>query len=190
MCALAATVLTLGSLAGKAQGALTIVIRNSGSDLLATYSGSVNLTGLTLSTSGSATAAMGANDTVLFATVSGVGLISSNIYTGLTNFPTVPLATIFAAASANTGKAGFGIQTLSGGIGRVFAPDDYTSGSPISATQTFSGQSVSSLGLKPGVYEWVWNSDKVIVSIVPEPSSILLVGLGALGFAGSRRRNR
>ena len=40
----------------------------------------------------------------------------------------------------------------------VLVYDTYVSGSPLSGTVTYSGQTFASMGLMPGVYDWIWGS--------------------------------
>ena len=72
------------------------------------------------------------------------------------------------------------------------------SGSLLSSSNTWTGQSFRSLGLTPGTYTWTWgagvNADSFKMNIgtsaVPEPASFVMLGTGAavvLGYA--RRRN-
>jgi hypothetical protein len=68
-------------------------------------------------------------------------------------------------------------------------PIGYISDSPLSNTSTYANQTLDSLGVTPGVYEWTWGAgadQNFTVDIVPEHSSLLLlagalVGLGLLG---------
>ena len=83
----------------------------------------------------------------------------------------------------------------------LIVPDGYTSGSFLSGTATFAGETFASLGLTQGTYIWSWgtggNADSLTLNIgqtatIPEPSTC--VGLISLGLVGAgvqrRRRNR
>jgi hypothetical protein len=82
--------------------------------------------------------------------------------------------------------------------GRGFElPTGYASGSPLSGASTFTGLSVTQLGLKNGLYEYDYgDGDKVLLNIsgasgVPEPATWSMMLLGAAGIgalARSRRR--
>ncbi|MBV8590247.1 MAG: PEP-CTERM sorting domain-containing protein [Acetobacteraceae bacterium] len=61
---------------------------------------------------------------------------------------------------------------------------------------TYAGQTLSSLGLTPGVYTYTWgsgaNADSFIVAVagVPEPASAALFGTGLLSISMLRLRRR
>ncbi|TWU44653.1 hypothetical protein Poly51_59220 [Rubripirellula tenax] len=75
----------------------------------------------------------------------------------------------------------------------VFAlPAGYISNSPISGTATFTGHSLSSLGVIPGTYRWDWDSDfaTLTATSVPEPSGTVFLGSFAiLAWIAVTRRN-
>ena len=93
-------------------------------------------------------------------------------YTGPTSFGSGG----FKNASSATGTY-FGI----GDSGRLVVRSDYSSGSPISATAFYAGETLLSLGVSVGTYTWTWGSgdtaDSFTLQIVPEPASIALLGL-------------
>jgi hypothetical protein len=74
----------------------------------------------------------------------------------------------------------------------LFVPTGYVSGTALSATDTYSGQTFVSLGLTPGTYTWTWgtgaNADSFKVQIgpaataVPEPSTAILAVFEAVAF--------
>jgi hypothetical protein len=69
--------------------------------------------------------------------------------------------------TSNTGST-FGI--LSGGSGRLlYVPVGYTSNTTISGTSTYANQTISGMGLTPGVYTWSWgtggNTSTLIMTI-------------------------
>lgn len=108
--------------------------------------------------------------------------------TGPTNFGPGP-GSIFAIADSVSGDFG-GINKVVGG---VIVSANYTSGSSIFGTATYLGQTLQSLGLTPGVYEWTWgtaNADSYKLTIISQPAAVPgplpLVGAGA-AFGLSRR---
>lgn len=165
--------------------AVTITILESGSDVVGTASGTANLTGLTGPiTTQSGTAFLWPSSPI--ARFGGLGTINWDLYTG-------------ASGPASFGTGGSGISADSGSGPRVgvfsstaiILPDDYVSGSAISATSTWLGESFVSLGITPGTYTWTWSSDSLTITAIPEPSVYVgVMGLAALAFVIWRRRPR
>ncbi len=79
---------------------------------------------------------------------------------------------------------------------QIWLPNNYVSGSLISGSLTFSGSTITSLGLTPGTYTWTWENGgvsdflemRVGVSAVPEPSSVALSIVGCALLVSFRRR--
>jgi hypothetical protein len=148
----------------------------------------------------------------------GNGLAGSNLTSldGISGYmgPQGPLAGVFldnsipssgpAPATLNFEPGGFGTDFLSltPGLGQVFyIGDGVTSGSvfqeftaPIGATRLFLGipDGFGFVGA-PGAYDDNDGSYRVRIGVnevpsVPEPASMLLVGLGILGLAGMRKK--
>ena len=79
----------------------------------------------------------------------------------------------------------------------LYVPPGYTSGDVItSGSAQFYSQTFASMGLTEGNYVWTWgsggNTDSLTFQIgaVPEPSSTIMLGIGALGIITCRRRIR
>lgn len=73
----------------------------------------------------------------------------------------------------------------------IWVPHGYVSGSWLSGSMTFTGQTFASLELIPGIYTWSWGNGESADSmtlIIPEPSSILLLSFGGLCVLLHRRR--
>jgi hypothetical protein len=91
--------------------------------------------------------------------------------------------------SSGTGDT-FGIGIGSASLPALYVPFGYTPGSPMSGSSTFSGQTLASMGLTPGTYQYTWSSDSLTVKIgtVPELSTwaMMLLGFAGLGYAGYR----
>lgn len=186
---LAATLITFGSLAGGANGAILFHFTEGVGVVNLSISGS-------LDTSATLSAGPVANNTLTFFK-SSTGLIlggsnaladSYNVNLGSwTSFGTNSNS-IFAATSSGDRVSLLGNSAIS-------VPFGYTSGSPITGGNTFSG-SFASLGLTLGDHVSNFNSDlssdSVIVRVgnasIPEPSSAILLGLGAFGIAARRKR--
>jgi predicted transporter len=64
----------------------------------------------------------------------------------------------------------------------------------LSSEMTFSGASFASLGLTQGVYDWIWDTDRLRLTVgapatIPVPASLALL-MGGLGGLLSLRRRR
>jgi hypothetical protein len=137
----------------------SVTIVESGGNVVMSASGSLNINDLTLvspsvgplGTGGlgvtTATFLMGAN--VAAAQYSGFTTSPSNFGTG-------------GPGGSPTSTSGniFGVVKFDGPTGTpsLLVPTGYTTGTAISSTQTFSGQTFSSFGLTPGTYTYTWGS--------------------------------
>jgi hypothetical protein len=143
-----------------------------GSDVVMSVSGTIDLDGLTLVDSNrgpfmgggigptSATFLMGANG--------GYGKSYSGFTTTPSNFGTGG-----GAPPTSTSGHIFGIVTDGTPPYLLIVPTGYTSGSQITSTQTFTGQTFTTLGLTQGTYTYTWGSGKslsVVVSGTPGPT--------------------
>ena len=164
-------------LGGVARAGFLVNVTQSGGDVIATGSGTINTTDLTQGI-GSAEAEL--NGAVGLALFGPNHALITNYYSGISDpiaFGTID--TTFGADSGTGDLVGVGDSSL-------WLPLDYVSGSLLTSSDTWSGQSFSSLGLTPGTYTWTWGTGadadfftmNISNSAVPEPSSLLLLGSG------------
>jgi len=160
-----------------------ITISEVGSNVVMTASGTIDLTGLTLVTSnagpygggglggGSATFLMGTTN------------VYFNEYSGFTSVPSNFGTSGGGLGSTSSSGDVFGIITQGAPPYLLVVPTGFTSGGQISSTQTFTGQTFSSLGLVAGTYTYTWGSGQslsvVVGGVVPTPTPTPSTGANA-----------
>ena len=169
--------------------AYTVTLEQVGSNVVATGSGPINLTGLTFITSvdnnPGIQAQLGLINTGPFATI-------VDLYNGAVGPATFGSGGVFSPNTASgdfVGIAGIG--------GLLSVPLNYVSGAALSDSMTFNNATFASLGVTPGTYEWTWgtglanqNFTLVIESVgVPDGgSTVSLLGCALLGLGALRRK--
>jgi hypothetical protein len=76
-----------------------------------------------------------------------------------------------------------------GGVGfteLVGVPVGYISGRAINSGMVFNGATIAGFTMIPGTYNYNLPSDTVTLHIIPEPSVVLLIGLGLAGLAARK----
>ena len=173
---------------GQADATVILNVSEVGADVVATGSGSLDISALSYSFTFGPFAQM-------FPQVNGSLIVgpagsspNSDVYTGISG-PTAFGVGPGGLASLGAGTQHFGIG---GNLGQVFVPQGYTSGSALNGSSTWSGQSFASLGITPGTYVWTWgsggNADSITLNAVPEPSTALLLATGLAALGARRRR--
>jgi hypothetical protein len=183
-------VLVTGSLFSvRPAEAYTVTLEQMGSNVVATGSGAINLTGLTLSVSGAFSfvqvwASAGVIET------GGVGQLI-DAYTGFAGPTSFGSGGLFFA---NTSSGDFvGINATDHPDPFIAVPQNYVSGAALSSSATFDNATIHSLGLRPGTYVWSWGTglpnQNFTLRVVPDGgSTISLLGCALLGLAALRRK--
>jgi hypothetical protein len=169
-----------------AQAGYIVNIVQSGSDVVATGSGALNTTSLTLATH------FAKNNAYVWAGYSGSLLLVGpttqdwiDVLSGISGPSSFGSGAQFLADAGAGDKVGINANQL------LFVPQYYASGAQVSSTSTWDNTTIAALGLTPGAYTWTWggglSADTFVVNIqgstTPEPASACLLGVGAFGLA-------
>ncbi|MBJ7899328.1 MAG: PEP-CTERM sorting domain-containing protein [Cyanobacteria bacterium RI_101] len=171
-----------------AEAAITVTGRETALGVSFEYSGSIDLTGLSVVASGTAGGFVKpqAPPTIL------LGFGDYTIYGDV--FKTQPSAlgpgSALTPATSNLGSI-FGVQNDDGIFPDLVAvPASYTTGL-LNGSSIFDGATFNTLGLARGVYQWTLsNDDTVVLTVVPEPLTLLGASAAvAWGVAFKRRKS-
>ena len=177
--------------------AYTVTLQQMGSDVVATGSGAINLTGLTFAGGGFvATGSMGPSIADL-TVADGTGLSQYTGFSGPSSFG--PGITIVSDSSDSGDSVGIIGPAFFLGPG-IFLPAGYVSGTALSDSSTYNSATFASLGVTPGRCTWTWGTGlpdqnftlqigPVAGPSVPDGgSTVSLLGFGLLGLAALRRK--
>lgn len=177
----------LVGLCGNGQAAVIFTATESGGNVVISGGGTINLFGLEDGSVLEAGAAV--NPTTGYLGVGTGSDVDSQTY-----FP-VSGPTDFGPGFASPGPD-FSDGDLFGRFspGNLFVPLDYNSGAPFTSSSTWVGQSIASLGMTPGTYVWTWGegatADSMTLTVVPEPTTIGMLGMGIVAVVWLSRRRR
>ena len=177
----------------NANGGVVVTLSEIGSDVVASGSGTLNLTALTFNGSGPGGSVFIDPDSNIIVVgpgpVAGMASVYGGVFSGPSSFgPGGPTA----VSSGSGDLFAYGDQ-------EVLVPVGYVSGSPLSGTSTWVGTSFSDLGVTPGTYIWTWGTgataDSFTLQIgqpsaVPEPGTLGALALAGLGFVVFRHQIR
>jgi hypothetical protein len=183
-----AIVIGCGLFVRPAQAGYIVTLQQVGSNVVATGSGAIDLTGLIFAGSTGTSSGMQPNFGLIY--TGPTSLTNINIYgrfTGPTSFGSGGLT----SASSGSGD----LVAMAGGPNELFVPQGYVSGSPLSDISTYNNATFASLGATPGVYEWTWGTGanqnftlKIGAAAMPDSGStfgLLFLALTVL-FGASR----
>ena len=174
-----------------AQG-YTVTLQQVGSNVVATGSGPINLTGLAfVGPFGPAPGIRGNPAYIMAGAGAGSGAGGVDGYRGFTGPASFGSGGFFAA---NTSSGDFVGINIPGGL---FVPNGYVSGAALSDSMTVNNATFASLGVTPGTYIWSWGTGlpnqnfTLIIGGVGVPdggTTISLLGCALLGLAALRRK--
>jgi hypothetical protein len=145
-----------------------VTIQEVGSNVVMTGSGSINLNDLDfVRVEGEISAISGQAKFLIVGPDSTCNRYSGATYSNPSDFSSTSSGFIRTNGSGNAfGAAGLDNQ--------IIVPDGYVSGTYLSGTSTFAGQSINSMSLIPGTYVWSWgtgiNADTITLTILPPPT--------------------
>jgi MYXO-CTERM domain-containing protein len=190
----AGLVLFLLGAAGRADAGIVIYVEQVGSDVVTTGGGAIDLTGLGSPTTG-ANQNAGITPNIGFIALGPTSAVNIDIYHNVTG-PSSWGAVGGSGASSGSGNL-FGAFGL---FGELLLPQGYTSGTNLSATDTYSGTTLAGLGFSPipATYTYTWGTGgpthtlTLDIGTTPEPASLAIWSLSALGLAvgGAWRRRK
>ncbi|HEY1756538.1 MAG TPA: PEP-CTERM sorting domain-containing protein [Bryobacteraceae bacterium] len=162
----------------------------SGSNVVSSYSGTIDLTGLTPNGTDGITPAYiwGADATEVFGPTVG----GEPVYLGIVG------PTDFGDGAATEASSSTGDTFGYGGLAQdLLLPTGYVSGTFLSGTDTWDDTTLAGLGLTPGTYTYTWGTGAdgsftvdVGTASVPEPSTLGLISLVVLAMAFALLRYR
>ncbi len=184
--------------AAPSQAAIIINMVESGSDVVATLSGSIDsLVGATLNQTGASTPNQNfvrASDAYFIftdQTPPSFGLYDSyDISTFPANFGS---GADFSFATSSTASTSMLFRAPGP---QIWIGQDYTLSTPVTGALTWSSATFTSLGVTEGTYVWDWGGDSMTLIIgaapspVPEPGTWAAAALLAGGAAFARWRRR
>jgi PEP-CTERM motif len=175
-------------LALPAQAAFIVTLQQVGANVVATGSGTIDLTGLTPDSTAPFSSGIIPN---IGAIAIGMPIFESdNFYLGFSGPSSFGSGVGTFPSSSGSGDK----VVIDGDL--LAVPAGYVSGDPLADMSTYNNATFASLGVTPGTYEWTWGSgpdaDSFTLEIgaVPEPGSLplLAMGLAGLGLVVRTRR--
>lgn len=174
----------------QAEAGVSILLTESGNDVVASGSGTVNLAGLTLGGGNDSTE--GIQPGIGYLAVGALDGDLIQLYNGVSGPSSFGTGGSFRIPNSGTGDR----VNIHGAANHIRLRSGYTSGEQLSFMNTWLNSSFDSLGITEGTYTWTWgagaNADSlqiVAMTVVPEPELYgvvtLLLALGGVWF---RRR--
>ena len=156
----------------ETQAAATITFSQVGNDVQATISGYFDLTGLIAGTTTTPNARVRGGGAGANVVIGPAGGASTKFYSTITGPTYIGCSEDTIAASSGTANPSgmFGINMAA--PARLLVPQNYISGANVSASATWNGATISSLGLKSGTYVYSWLGDSLTI-IIPGPSGCI-----------------
>jgi hypothetical protein len=181
--AIPATLIGVGLSGPSAQAAYTVTLEQVGPNVVATGSGTLDLTGLSgpIPTTAPEPAQIQPGAGLIFTgpaspTPFDIYLSGTTLLTGPSSFGGPIGSTTFASSGSGD------FVGIDGEFEELEVPAGYTSGTSLSDTATYDNQTFAKLGATPGTYVWTWGSgaadDTFTLQIGPAAVPAPLIGHG------------
>jgi hypothetical protein len=179
-----ATLALLAAGIARADSTFIVTLTQVGPNVVATGSGTIDLTGLTSFGSAFASPELYPAHGIIGTGPSG----TIDQYTGSSG----PFSFGPGFGGFPSSTSGDSVFLEDFGLG-IDVPQGYVSGTSLSSSATYASATVASLGATPGTYTWTWNSgaNSFVLQVpasTPEPGSLLLMSSGVVLIAGAIRR--
>lgn len=169
----------------SSSAAVLVTLQQIGSTLVMTATGTYNFTGVASAPDiGIGVPAAFRADSLIFGWETATNSAYAGTFTGV-----VTGNTNIASANTYSSTIPFYVSGTAGGPGTFFLKDGMPLSGSVNNTATFNNQSFNSLGLTPGQSMTLnlAGGNSLTLSIIPEPSTVLLSTLGVLGLLRRRR---
>ena len=186
LCAATASLLILSQ---PAQAGYMVTLQQVGSNVVATGSGPIDLTGLTFvgETSGVLPNIDANLGQITTGPTSGVNDVDE--YSGATGPTTFGSGLLFFANSGSDNFVGISGNSF------LLVPHGYVSGNALTSSATWNNATFASLGVIPGIYEWTWGTganqnftlDAVAPAVPDSGSTLGLLSLSVVALLGATR---
>jgi len=186
----------------QAKGSFIMNISQSGSNVVGTGSGTLNLAALTFAGDYGSNGGEVWGHIPIGGSLADLGPPASPKvagYTGATGPSSFGTGGDHVASSGSGNPAGLN-SDFQGIRPYIFVPEGYVSGSSLSDTSTWDGTTLAALGLTVGTYTYTWGTgataDSLTLNIgpaapsVPEPGSLCLLATGGAALLFQRWRKR
>ncbi len=189
---LTAVALLLTTVAQPAAAAIVMTANEIGNDVVFSYSGTLDLAGMSaFDVTSITTSRVRASDT-LVQWRTAANRFSSRYLNAFSSSPQTLGSGSLTSADTSSATAVFGVSGPNLYLDNTLTASDWLNTTQ-SGSMTFQGKTLAGLGIVPGTYTWVLNNsaaDTITLNAVPEPSSLMLVGAGGVVcvFVSSRRR--
>lgn len=175
--------------ASPSQAGVVIDFVESGSNVVATLSGSISdLSGATLAQSTSFSelnVIRSSSSRFMFSNSSGSNFFDA--YTISAAPATFGTSTTTFFADSSTASTAMNVQS---GTPQLWIKTGYVLNTPVTGTLTWNNKDFATMGLAQGSYVFGWTGDSITINVVPEPATLALAAVAGLGFCGYRLRRR